>query len=204
MARQALRAREETLELVPLGNGVYSVKRSHYVRDRWCVETRTVDYTNGKCDCAPCKCNRMPCYAVHLVAGKLKDCDTPEKSLAFRHKWVAPYFHSENYINAYCGHTIFPPGLDQDLVIPGITDAKDKVLPPPQPKKKRGRDKIKRATGQPRRSRAKFPADAYVRNMRSARNATGPANPSVIVPTGIFGKKRCGPQFIPLALKFPT
>ena len=112
--------------------------------------------------------------------------------LAFREKWVASYFHAENYINAYCGNTIFRPGVDQDLVIPGITDAKDKVLPPPQPQKKRGRDKINRATTQPRRSRAKFPAKQYVRNMRRARNSTVAANPCVIASTKIFEKKRSG------------
>ena len=66
--------------------------------------------------------------------------------LVFREKWVAKYFHAESYIKAYTGITLFLPKFDQKLRIAGVTDAPNRVLPPPQPTPARGRQKINRAT----------------------------------------------------------
>ena len=105
-----------------------------------------VDVGRGTCDCTFFRTNELPClHAIYLV-DSFQGRSTNAKKTCLSPEGVAKYFHAESYIKAYTGITLFLPKFDQKLRIAGVTDAPNRVLPPPQPTPARGRQKINRAT----------------------------------------------------------
>ena len=193
IGRQELMAREEQLRSRALGNDVYLVEHRKFYGGRWITTRHRVNLNAATCDCAAFGCNRMPCMHVIVVVDANEGRDSPEKKLAFREKWVAPYFHAEAYSKAYKGRTLTPPDLNEDPHVPGVTDAPDRVLPPPLPNPNVGRQRQKRMkSGKKRRTRAGWDADKYVKRTRSLWEASGPANPFVQATTVPFKLSRRG------------
>ena len=193
IAKQELLAREETMQIHPLGGNVFRVTRRVFQSGCWINTYHNVDVNLGTCDCARFLCYKLPCMHIILIVDKLGLRNSVKQMLEFREKYVPRYFHAESYIKAYVpDRTVIPPKLHHDECLPGITDAPDRVLPPPQPKRKLGRQQVARMTRQKRRSRGKFAADEYVDRKRAGRGASSAANSFVKASTSRFKKNKKG------------
>lgn len=155
IAKQELKAREEILESKALGAETYLVTHQKFVSGEWLETRHRVDLRKSTCDCGFFLVNHLPCLHAIYIIDSCNDRSTPKKMLTFRENWVPAYFHAESYIQAYdLNRCVIPPFVDQSLNIPGVTDAPDRVLPPRQPKRKKGRHKLNRAKSKKKRSRA--------------------------------------------------
>ncbi len=181
-------AYEERLKAQEQGDGKYLVIHES---DEGTTERYHVDLKNKTCSCPFLRTHRIPCEHVIVVLDNLDCRGTPDQWDTFRKEWIAPYFWSENYIDAYEHEFVKTPhwgGSDKMELAEG-----ERLVTKPLMKKNEKRNATKRKSkGEGgRRSRARFDPVAYRRRKRNGR--PGPFNPFVHIsdPT-IFHKKPCG------------
>lgn len=178
--------------------------------DTWLVIHQTrkgerryhVDIKNNTCGCYHSVAALMPCLHEIVVHDFLKLRDTEEKMLKFRKEYVAPFFWSENYIDAYQGLCVQSPILDLSRVVK-LNPGDRQIMAPlfeeqEKPKCKRGNKKRQDRSVNLKRSRAIWDRDGYVARKRTQSGKNGPRNPFVIIskpdtfkrdPRGRKGKK---------------
>ena len=188
MCKREVFAREKQLKIKSQGNQIY------LVTDEDDGERYHVDLKKKTCSCPFVRTHRLPCEHVICVLDKHGLRGSPELWDTFREDWVAPYFWSENYVDAYMNEFVMTPYWDKRDKLK-VTEG-ERVVTKPLMKKNKGRNGTKRKSkgeGGPRRSRAKFDRKGYEQYKRQERGVQGPFNPFVQIsdPT-IFDKKPCG------------
>ena len=187
MCKREVFAREKQLKIKSQGNQIY------LVTDEDDGERYHVDLKKKTCSCPFVRTHRLPCEHVICVLDKHGLRRTPELWDTFREDWVAPYFWSENYVDAYMNEFVMTPYWDKRDKLK-VTEG-ERVVTKPLMKKNQRRNVTKRKSkGEGgRRSRAKFDRKGYEQYKRQEAGRPGPFNPFVQIsdPT-IFDKKPCG------------
>ena len=114
IVKQEYLAREEDYTCTGQGENTFLiVRKSRRGRE----DRHTVDLNQKTCTCSAMACRRLPCAHVILVLDKLDLRNTPGKMLRFRRNWVAPYFWSENYVEAYRDVKVVCPPMDRSATL---------------------------------------------------------------------------------------
>ena len=196
LGKREVYARESRFTMKKQGDEVYMV--IHEYNEKGCTSTVSkryhVDLKGKTCTCPFVRTHRLPCEHVIFVLDNLQLRDTPELRDTFRTEWVAPYFWSENYIDAYENECVLTPPWDESNKLNVAKGARVVTKPFMAIKNQRRNATKRKSKGEGgRRSRALFDPVQYRKRRRNNAGRTGPANPEVRISNpNIFHKKPCG------------
>ena len=128
ISKQELFSREGDMDIIRQGNSTYLISENctdHNPQNRRNgndgpairVERNTVDLENKTCTCVFPRHHQLPCKHVILATDFEGRRGTLQGQYQFRKDWVAPYFWSENYINAYQKVVVHAPDVTNDIYV---------------------------------------------------------------------------------------
>ena len=153
-----------------------------------------VNLVEKTCSCSFMATHRIPCAHVVAVLDHLNLRDTVEDRLTFMKEWIAPYFMTKNYVDAYEKEYVKTPVWDTSSELQLPTGVRI-VTAPSMKKNHTKRNPVKRKTqgSGGRRTRGVWDARGFCKRKRRQGNRAGPANPFVRISNpDIFKKKPCG------------
>ena len=188
-------ARESIIKISAQGLKHYLVSIEEEVEGSTSTVTKryNVNLDEKTCSCSFVNTHRIPCAHVIAVLDSLNLRDTVEGRETFRKEWIAPYFWTENYIQAYENEYVRAPEWDNSAVLQLPKGARV-VTEPVIKKNHTKRNPIKRKTGSGgTRSRAVWNDRGFRKYKRRQGSRAGPANQYVRISNpDIFKKKPCG------------